>query len=317
MSNIITLTTDFGTRDGYVAAMKGVILGIVPGVDLVDISHEVAPQDIHEAAYLVAGVYRFFPPQTVHLVVVDPGVGTERRGLALRVGAHRFVAPDNGVLAPVLEDSDDVEAIALTNSDYWLGREPHLSWPRHLCARGRALGPRVPLEALGMRIRDPVRLTLPTPRVTERGAGGTVLWVDRFGNLVTNIPADALAPGEAYRVTVGRLTVTGLFTTYGQVRAGQPPGARGQPWLCRDRRARGAPPSWRASIAGAVVRVRQSRNAGSRSAWGACRRRAMGTPPGRNGTTHQRVPWASRWCVAGRHKDALHDGGARQRRRGS
>jgi S-adenosylmethionine hydrolase len=223
MSNIITLTTDFGTRDGYVAAMKGVILGIVPGVDLVDISHEVAPQDIHEAAYLVAGVYRFFPPQTVHLVVVDPGVGTERRGLALRVGAHRFVAPDNGVLAPVLEDSDDVEAIALTNSDYWLDDVSHTFHGRDSFAPVAAhLVRGVPLEALGMRIRDPVRLTLPTPRVTERGAEGTVLWVDRFGNLVTNIPADALAPGEAYRVTVGRLTVTGLFTTYGQVRAGQP-----------------------------------------------------------------------------------------------
>ena len=120
MGNVITLTTDFGTRDGYVAAMKGVILGIAPMANLVDVSHEVAPQDVAGGAYLLAAVCRFFPRGTVHLVVIDPGVGTTRRGLAARAGGHLFVAPDNGVLAPVLEASADVEIVSLTNAAYWL-----------------------------------------------------------------------------------------------------------------------------------------------------------------------------------------------------
>lgn len=223
MGHVITLTTDFGTRDGYVAAMKGVILGIAPGVHLVDISHEVAPQDIPEAAFLLGGVYRFFPPETVHLVVVDPGVGTERRGLAVRAGGHRFVAPDNGVLTPVLEAEEDAQIISLTNADYWLDDVSHTFHGRDIFAPVAAhLAAGVPIEALGVPIEDPVRLTLPNPQIADGATEGSVLWADHFGNLVTNIPATALTPGEIYRVTVGRLTVTGLFTTYGQVRAGQP-----------------------------------------------------------------------------------------------
>lgn len=223
MGNVITLTTDLGTSDGYVAAMKGVILGIAPGVSLVDISHEVAPQDVMGASYLLAGVYRFFPPETVHLVVVDPGVGTQRRGLAARAGEHLFVAPDNGVLAPVLDASEHVQVVSLTNADYWLGKVSHTFHGRDMFAPVAAhLAGGVPFEALGVPVEDPVRLSLPIPHTSGQETEGTVLWVDHFGNLVTNIPAGALASGETYRVTVGHLTVTGLFTTYGEVRAGQP-----------------------------------------------------------------------------------------------
>ena len=223
MGHVITLATDFGAHGGYVAAMKGVILGIAPGVSLVDISHEVAPQDVAGAAYLLAGVYRFFPPATVHLVVVDPGVGTERRGLAARAGGHLFVAPDNGLLTPTLDASPGAEIVSLTNAAYWRREVSHTFHGRDIFAPVAAhLASGVPLEALGTPVRDPVRLDLPSPRATGGTVEGMVIWVDRFGNLVTNIPADVLLPGETYRVTVGRLAVAGLFTTYAQVRAGQP-----------------------------------------------------------------------------------------------
>ena len=223
MGNVITLTTDFGVHDGYVAAMKGVILRIAPGVSLVDVSHDVAPQDVAGAAYLLAGVYRFFPPETVHLVVVDPGVGTQRRGLAVRADEQLFVAPDNGVLTPVLDAATRIAIVSLTNARYWLGEVSHTFHGRDIFAPVAAhLARGVPLEELGVSIGDPVRLGLPEPRVRGGLVEGTVVWVDHFGNLVTNIPAGALPPDETYRVTVGHLTVTGLFTTYGQVRAGQP-----------------------------------------------------------------------------------------------
>jgi S-adenosyl-L-methionine hydrolase (adenosine-forming) len=223
MGSVITLTTDFGAHDGYVAAMKGVILGIAPGVSLVDISHEVAPQDVAGAAYLLAGVYRFFPPATVHLIVVDPAVGTARRALAARAGEHLFVAPDNGVLTPVFDATLEVEVVSLSNAGYWRREVSHTFHGRDIFAPVAAhLASGVPLEALGTPVRDPVRLDLPAPRSFGGTVEGTVVWVDHFGNLVSNIPADVLVPGETYRVTVGRLMVTGLFTTYAQVRAGQP-----------------------------------------------------------------------------------------------
>lgn len=223
MGYVITLTTDFGTRGGYVAAMKGVILGIAPLAVLVDVSHGVAPQDVMGGAHLLAGVYRFFPRGTVHLVVIDPGVGTTRRGLAARAGGYLFVAPDNGVLTPILDASDDAEIVSLTNADYWLDEVSPTFHGRDVFAPVAAhLANGVPLEALGIPIEDPVRLSLPAPRISGQKVEGTVLWVDRFGNLVTNISAGALAPGETYRVTVGHLEVIGLVTTYGKVRAGQP-----------------------------------------------------------------------------------------------
>ena len=198
------------------------ILRIAPGVSLVDVSHDVAPQDVAGAAYLLAGVYRFFPPGTVHLVVVDPGVGTQRRGLAVRADEQLFVAPDNGVLTPVLDVATRIAIVSLTNACYWLGEVSHTFHGRDIFAPVAAhLARGVPLEELGVSIGDPVRLDLPEPRVSGALVEGTVVWVDHFGNLVTNVPATMLATGETYRVTVGALEITGLLATYGEVRVGQ------------------------------------------------------------------------------------------------
>src|ERR1051325_320862 len=121
---VITLTTDFGLRNGFVGVMKGVISGIAPQVEIVDISHTIAPQDVQEGAFTLRRAVPFFPPGTVHVYVVDPGVGTQRRALAARLGDHYFVGPDNGLLTPLIESAEQnnqsIEFIHLSNPKYWL-----------------------------------------------------------------------------------------------------------------------------------------------------------------------------------------------------
>jgi S-adenosylmethionine hydrolase len=217
---IVTLTTDFGARDPYVAAMKGVILGIAREARLVDVSHEVAAHDVTEAALALEAAAPFFPPGTVHLAVVDPGVGTARRGLVV-VAAHAvFVGPDNGLFTPFLEGGE-VRAYELTASQYRLrtvsrtfhGRDVFAPAAAHL-----ALG--LPAERLGPRVEDPVRLHWPTVRETHGAVAGTVLHVDRFGNLVTSIRAEAFESFGAVTVrVVGR--VLPFVGTYGDLATGQ------------------------------------------------------------------------------------------------
>ncbi len=220
MGSIITLLTDFGTRDGYVAAMKGVLLSIAPEAHLVDITHEVAPQEIAEAAFTLATSWRFFPAGTVHLAVVDPGVGSERRAIAVAAGGHRFVAPDNGVLSLALAGLP-LEAVSLENrglfrpevSQTFHGRDIFAPVAAHL-----ALG--APLSEAGPSLPDIVRLPEAAPHPETPGAWqGTVVAVDRFGNLVTNIPAD-LVRGSALRVEIAGAAIGRLSEFYAEA----PPG---------------------------------------------------------------------------------------------
>jgi len=217
---IVTLTTDFGTRDAYVAAMKGVILGIVGAVRLVDVSHEVAAHDVTEGALALEAAAPFFPPGTVHLAVVDPGVGTARRGLAIVTDTARFVGPDNGLFTPFLEGAA-WRAFELTPAEYRLrpvsrtfhGRDVFAPAAAHL-----ALG--VSPERLGPRVEDPVRLHWSTVRETHGAVAGTVLHVDRFGNLVTSIRAEAFEGFGAVSVRlVGRALP--FVGTYGDLTPGQ------------------------------------------------------------------------------------------------
>jgi hypothetical protein len=200
---VCTLLTDFGTADYYVAAVKGVLLARAPGATLVDLGHEVAPGDVEGGAWLLAAAARWYPPATVHLAVVDPGVGSERRILAAAAGGMLFVGPDNGLLLPAAEaaagSAGQVELRAVTRAELWLpgpgatfhGRDrfaPAAAW---LLGGGA-------LADLGPGIADPVRLALPAPRRDGApGAAGAVLagrvaWIDRFGNLVTDLPAEWL-----------------------------------------------------------------------------------------------------------------------------
>jgi S-adenosyl-L-methionine hydrolase (adenosine-forming) len=220
----ITLLTDFGTRDGYVGAMKGVISSILPAAEMDDISHHVAPGDVEGAALALERYWSRYPEGTVHLCVVDPGVGTARKPLALEV-EHRFVvAPDNGLVSRILPPPEDAEAswraVILKNPAYLLeggsrtfhGRDVFAPAAAHL-ARG------IPLSELGPPEEDPVRLPASTPMEDEGLIRGKVIAVDRFGNLVTDLPGNRL-PGVV-RVLVGETSVP-VGETYGDVDPGDP-----------------------------------------------------------------------------------------------
>lgn len=223
MGTIITLCTDFGTRDGYVAAMKGVILSLAPGAQLIDITHEVTPQAVREAAFVLASAYGYFPPGTVHLVVVDPGVGSDRRLLAVRAGHYYFVAPDNGVLSLVLRAQAAFEAIALTRQIFWREEVSHTFHGRDVLAPVAAhLANGAPLSALGEPLRELVQLPWPAPERRGRTIIGHVLHIDRFGSLVTDIPAAMLSARADWRVAAGRVRAAGILPTYASVGRGEP-----------------------------------------------------------------------------------------------
>ena len=208
MPKIITLCTDFCSQDGYVAAMKGAILCIAPDATLVDISHDITPQGILQAAFVLHAAYPYFPPSTVHVVVVDPGVGTSRRALALRTTRGVFVAPDNGVLSAVLRDECVQACVALEDPAYW--RTPTVSTTFHgrdiFAPVGAHLANGVPMTALGPCVQDPVCLAEVRPTRGPHGAvTGHVIHVDTFGNLITSIPAKWVAATPGCTPGSGRL----------------------------------------------------------------------------------------------------------------
>jgi S-adenosyl-L-methionine hydrolase (adenosine-forming) len=185
---LITLTTDFGTSDGYVGTMKGVILSIVPDARLVDLSHEVVPQDVRAAAYVLYTAYSFFPSHTVHLVVVDPGVGGARRPIALRTPVGFFVGPDNGVFSYVMACEPLEASATLTDPRYSLPRVSQTFHGRDVFAPVAAhLAAGVPITDLGPPVADPVVFPLPRLEITSHSIVGEVLHVDRFGNVVTSV----------------------------------------------------------------------------------------------------------------------------------
>jgi S-adenosylmethionine hydrolase len=192
---ILTLLTDFGTADSYVAEVRGVLLSAVPGATLVDVSHEVAPGAVRTAAYLLGRSWRRFPAGTVHLVVVDPGVGTPRAALAAGHEGHRFVGPDNGALTPILEGAEVVElAPGAEASATFHGRDV-------FAPAAAALANGAALAALGNPPASPPFL-LPAPerRYDGKTLLGTVVHVDRFGNLVTDLTPDLLSRATTFHV---------------------------------------------------------------------------------------------------------------------
>jgi len=189
---IITLTTDFGVRDPFVAIMKGVILGICRDARLVDVTHEVAPCDVAEACLSLESSVDFFPPGTIHLAVVDPGVGSGRRGIALRAGEQYFVGPDNGLFSFAISGSDWT-AVSLERDAL---RRPAVSRTFHgrdiFAPAAAYLAAGVPLERFGPPVTDPERLIWPACRLEGGELVGEVIGSDRFGNLLTNVRADDL-----------------------------------------------------------------------------------------------------------------------------
>ncbi len=224
---LITLTTDFGTRDPYVAAMKGVSLSLQPDVGLIDVTHEVPAQDVMHAAFVLRQAYPFFPAGTVHVVVVDPGVGTARRAIALRAGEHLFVGPDNGVFALVLDADTLNEVVVLDRPEYWRVPQPSPTFHgRDIFMPAAAyLAAGYPLQALGTPLSDIRPLRWPLPLVDAEGVRGFVIHIDHFGNCISNIRPDDVEchrSGRPLRCYVGTTTVNALSTTYAEVPAGDP-----------------------------------------------------------------------------------------------
>jgi S-adenosylmethionine hydrolase len=223
---VITLTTDFGIRDGFVGTMKGVIYSIAPQVKIVDISHAVAPQNIQEGAFALARAARFFPSGTVHIYVVDPGVGTKRRPLAARLGDQYFVGPDNGLLTPLIRDAEQnqklVEFVHLNNPKYWLPKISRTFHGRDIFAPvGAHLANGISLSELGKAVTDPVRLELPPPEKTETGWIAHITVVDAFGNLTTDLPASVLEGQTNILFRLRGIEVAGVTESYGHKQSGE------------------------------------------------------------------------------------------------
>jgi len=217
---VITLTTDFGLRDGFVGIMKGVIYGIAPQVKIVDITHTIAPQDIREGALTLWRAAPFFPSGTIHVYVVDPGVGTTRRPLAARLGDHYFVGPDNGLLTPLIQDAEDrkksIEFVHLDNSKYWLPKISRTFHGRDVFSPvGAHLANGVSPSELGTSFADPVRMELPRPERTDNGWIAHVTAIDVFGNLTMDLPVSALQGKTDILFRLRGAEVRGITESYG------------------------------------------------------------------------------------------------------
>lgn len=224
MKPVIALLTDFGTRDHYVGAMRGVALGICPDATLADITHDIAPQDVLGGALELAAAFTYFPSGTVFLCVVDPGVGSARRGIGVEAGGYHFIAPDNGLLTLVFRACPPTRVVELTERQYarteisrtFEGRDrfaPAAAW----LARGTDLG------ALGPPLATWQLLDVPEPRVQDGQISGVVLRVDRFGNLVTNIDrrsVQQVAGGRRIIVEAAGRPVPDVVETYAEAAPG-------------------------------------------------------------------------------------------------
>lgn len=209
---IITLLTDFGTADSYVAELKGVLLSRTTDITLVDISHELPPGDIRAGQYLLSRAWSHFPRGTIHIAVVDPGVGTERRAVAAERGGHRFLAPDNGLLSFLPQDTRFVSLpIPKSAAPTFHGRDV-------FAPAAAALATSSSIESLGTMITDPYCSPLPTPRVDGLTLVGEVIYVDRFGTLVSNIAGNAVQAGV--RIRVEGTDVGSLLRTFRDVARG-------------------------------------------------------------------------------------------------
>lgn len=217
MAKLITLTTDFGYKDPFVGIMKGVIFGINPAAQIIDLSHGIPPQDLMAAALTLRHSTLFFPRGTIHVVVVDPGVGTARRPVLVESGGNFFVGPDNGILSFATEEEGIDSIIHLCNDSYHLkptsatfhGRDVFAPVAAHL-----SLG--VARKDFGTREKSLENLPWPEPVKTDRSIEGQIVYVDRFGNLVTNVQAkdlNTLRP-SALTISIGHLTIHGLSSSY-------------------------------------------------------------------------------------------------------
>ena len=224
---IVTLTTDFGTNDHFVGAVKGVILDIVPEAAIVDISHAVQAFDVLDGALTISQAYSYFPNGTVHMIVVDPGVGTARRPILASSDGYHFVAPDNGVLSMVYAREERMHVRHITADHYFRQPVSNTFHGRDVFAPVAAyLAKMVDSHKFGDEIEDYVRFAAPKPKPAgDNKLRGVVLKVDRFGNLITNVtPEDApalFAPNAAFKIVVGSKEISEIRAAYAEGAPGE------------------------------------------------------------------------------------------------
>lgn len=219
MRAVITLTTDFGLTDPFVGIMKGVILNLLPTARIIDITHAIEPQNIRQAALVLESAHSYFPKNTVHLVVVDPGVGSERRPIAVKTKSAVYVGPDNGVLTPVIDSASKV--YELTKSDYFLKSPSFTFHGRDVFAPAVAwIAKGTPLSKMGQKVSDPHILEFPQPRVHENTITGEIVYIDGFGNCISNISGEFLRTLKTTPLTlyIGKQRIHGVTSHYSQLK---------------------------------------------------------------------------------------------------
>lgn len=222
-NKLITLLTDFGLSDVYVGVMKGVIAEINPTLTVIDLTHNIPPQNIAAARFNLMSALPYFPPETVHIAVVDPGVGSQRRGIALQLNNGFLVGPDNGLFSGVLSQNSIIKAVELTNSQYW--RTPFASKTFHgrdiFAAVGAHLASGVLIEELGdiVEVNNLVQLAIAEPIQTENKILGSIQYIDHFGNLLTNISANQIY-GKTWSVVIDEQQILGS-ETYSNCQVGE------------------------------------------------------------------------------------------------
>jgi S-adenosylmethionine hydrolase len=219
---IITLTTDFGTKDGYVGAVKGVIKRINRHAEIIDITHELRPFDVLGAAFALKNSSVCFPEGTIHLAVVDPGVGSERQPLLIKTRHFSFVGPDNGIFSFVYDTENISEIIRLSQREYFLADVSGTFHAKDIFAPVAAyasLG--VDVNQFGFPAKECIKLRIPQPKATKRALTGEVIHIDGFGNLITNIVAELLRKKFIASISMGRRRIGRISQSYVDIRSGQ------------------------------------------------------------------------------------------------
>lgn len=220
MNRIITLTTDFGNRDHYVGSMKGVIYSINPDAKIADITHQIPAHDVFSAAFTLRGFIPYFPEGTIHVLVVDPGVGSARKPIVLQADEQFYVGPDNGVFTYVILQSKSYRAYEISNPKYFLRRVSFTFHGRDIFAPAAAhLSLGVSIEGLGKRLLHPLMLEISEPDIGESEIVGEVIFEDTFGNLITNIPASIVDSDS--RLHVCDFVINGVSKSYSQASEGE------------------------------------------------------------------------------------------------
>jgi S-adenosyl-L-methionine hydrolase (adenosine-forming) len=218
-NKIVTLMTDFGDRDTYVGVMKGAIATINAQLQVIDLTHQIRPQNVAAGSFSLLSAYPYFPPETVHVAVVDPGVGSNRRGVAIKFTGGYIVCPDNGLCSGIIELESAIAAVELTNSKYW--RSPNPSQTFHgrdiFAPVGAHLASGVPFSELGQEINPDSLVKLPLPKLefSEGYLSGCIQYIDHFGNLITNIPSD-LVVDQSWQAIANGMTINS-GSTYSDV----------------------------------------------------------------------------------------------------